>query len=187
MTVAHASLTGANLHEPKGVATAAINTIYIADGAGSGTWTLYNTYRTTKLVKTADTSRSLTTTLTADPTLTFSVLANSKYLVRLVIFGLSSTTPDFKYRMDIPASATGNGATIIRTNNGTESETMNFSSSFDSFQTDGDGGKFYITAELYITTAGTAGNVSFMWAQNTSDATPAIVKAGSYIEYQKIS
>jgi hypothetical protein len=36
--VAHASLTGANLHEPKGVAAAAINKIYLSDGAGSGTW-----------------------------------------------------------------------------------------------------------------------------------------------------
>lgn len=36
--VDHASLTGAALHEPKGVATAPVNTIYIADGAGSGDW-----------------------------------------------------------------------------------------------------------------------------------------------------
>jgi microcystin-dependent protein len=36
--VAHSSLTGADLHEPKGVATAASGTAYIADGAGSGAW-----------------------------------------------------------------------------------------------------------------------------------------------------
>lgn len=36
--VAHASLTGASLHEPKGVASAAANTVYVADGAGSGAW-----------------------------------------------------------------------------------------------------------------------------------------------------
>lgn len=36
----HASLTGASLHEPKGVASAAANTVYIADGAGSGAWSL---------------------------------------------------------------------------------------------------------------------------------------------------
>ncbi len=36
--VAHADLTGADLHEPKGVSTAAANTHYAASGAGSGTW-----------------------------------------------------------------------------------------------------------------------------------------------------
>lgn len=34
----HASLTGASLHESKGVATAAINTVYVANGGGSGAW-----------------------------------------------------------------------------------------------------------------------------------------------------
>lgn len=38
VTRAHASLTGADLHEPKGVASAAVNTIYVASGTGTGTW-----------------------------------------------------------------------------------------------------------------------------------------------------
>ncbi|CAB4170045.1 hypothetical protein UFOVP1528_44 [uncultured Caudovirales phage] len=38
--VAHSSLTGANLHEPKGVATATVDQVYQADGAGSGAWKL---------------------------------------------------------------------------------------------------------------------------------------------------
>lgn len=37
-TVEHKNLTGVDLHESKGVSTAAINTAYIANGAGSGTW-----------------------------------------------------------------------------------------------------------------------------------------------------
>lgn len=36
--VTHSSLTGANLHEPKGVATATNNEVYVANGTGSGTW-----------------------------------------------------------------------------------------------------------------------------------------------------
>lgn len=36
--VAHADLTGANLHEPKGADSASVDTVYIADGLGSGTW-----------------------------------------------------------------------------------------------------------------------------------------------------
>lgn len=36
--VAHVDLTGASLHEPKGVAASTINKVYVANGAGSGTW-----------------------------------------------------------------------------------------------------------------------------------------------------
>lgn len=34
----HNTLTGSDLHEPKGVAAAANRTVYVADGAGSGAW-----------------------------------------------------------------------------------------------------------------------------------------------------
>lgn len=34
----HSTLTGTDLHEPKGIASASANTIYIADGVGSGTY-----------------------------------------------------------------------------------------------------------------------------------------------------
>ena len=36
--VAHSTLTGANLHEPKAIAAASAATAYIANGSGSGTW-----------------------------------------------------------------------------------------------------------------------------------------------------
>ena len=39
MTIQHSITTGADLHEPKGVATAANNTVYVANGSGSGAWT----------------------------------------------------------------------------------------------------------------------------------------------------
>jgi hypothetical protein len=38
MTVKHSALTGTSLHEPKGVAAAAINKVYVSDGSASGTW-----------------------------------------------------------------------------------------------------------------------------------------------------
>jgi hypothetical protein len=37
--VAHSSLTGSNLHEPKGVAAATSGKVYVTDGAGSGVFT----------------------------------------------------------------------------------------------------------------------------------------------------
>lgn len=37
--VAHSTLTGSDLHEPKGVSTANAGNVYIANGSGSGVWT----------------------------------------------------------------------------------------------------------------------------------------------------
>jgi hypothetical protein len=39
MTTQHSSITDPNIHEPKGVSTASLGTVYTADGVGSGTWT----------------------------------------------------------------------------------------------------------------------------------------------------
>lgn len=38
MAIEHRNLTGAQLHEPKGCETAGAGTVYVADGAGSGSW-----------------------------------------------------------------------------------------------------------------------------------------------------
>lgn len=42
--IQHSSLTGAELHEPKGADAAAADTVYVADGVGSGAWELLNPY-----------------------------------------------------------------------------------------------------------------------------------------------
>jgi len=34
----HSVITDPNIHEPKGASTAAADTVYVSDGAGSGTW-----------------------------------------------------------------------------------------------------------------------------------------------------
>jgi len=38
MTVSHATITGSENHEPKGVESASLGFIYVANGSGSGTW-----------------------------------------------------------------------------------------------------------------------------------------------------
>lgn len=37
--VAHSSLTGSDLHEPKGISSATTGQVYVANGSGSGAWT----------------------------------------------------------------------------------------------------------------------------------------------------
>lgn len=48
--VSHASLTGSNLHEPKGADTAVLGTVYVSNGAGSGTWNSIGTSAFTGMV-----------------------------------------------------------------------------------------------------------------------------------------
>lgn len=38
MTVKHSTLTGSDLHEPKGISLASANEVYVANGSGSGSW-----------------------------------------------------------------------------------------------------------------------------------------------------
>lgn len=64
----HNTLTGADLHEPKGVATANLGQIYIADGAGSGTW-LDNGWNTHGLMHITGNSTAEVTPTAVDPTL----------------------------------------------------------------------------------------------------------------------
>lgn len=40
--VQHSSLTDPNIHEPKGISTATANTVYMANGSASGSWTNVN-------------------------------------------------------------------------------------------------------------------------------------------------
>ena len=39
MPTSHASVTGSDLHEPKGVAAATTGQVYVGDGTASGKWT----------------------------------------------------------------------------------------------------------------------------------------------------
>lgn len=48
--VPHATLTGSELHEPKGADTAGLGTVYVADGAGSGSWASIGTSAFTGMI-----------------------------------------------------------------------------------------------------------------------------------------
>lgn len=54
MTV-HRNLTGADLHEPKGVETALAGMVYVANGSGSGTWVAATSVITNTAFTTGDT------------------------------------------------------------------------------------------------------------------------------------
>lgn len=50
VNVAHSTLTGSELHEPKGADAAALGTVYVANGAGSGSWSSIGTSAFTGMI-----------------------------------------------------------------------------------------------------------------------------------------
>lgn len=62
VNVSHATLTGSELHEPKGADTAAVNTVYVSDGAGSGSWVDINSLVTATNFTTGDVKPTIKTT-----------------------------------------------------------------------------------------------------------------------------
>ncbi len=56
MATEHSSITDPNIHEPKGVADANAGEVYVADGAGSGDWTVGKTNKFFLTVSLADIS-----------------------------------------------------------------------------------------------------------------------------------
>ncbi len=62
MTVQHSAITEAQgIHEPKGVSTASSGMVYIANGAGSGTWVILSRYGEL-YIDSGATTQALTTT-----------------------------------------------------------------------------------------------------------------------------
>ena len=66
--VQHSSLTDPNLHEPKGIATASANQLYLSNGSGSGTWTNANRFPGTGWGKYTNTTYVGTTALAISTT-----------------------------------------------------------------------------------------------------------------------
>lgn len=78
----HKDLTGAELHEPKGVESALSGTVYVADGSGSGSWTNLGGDRVT-----------LTTLTSEGGNLTIPTGANLQQALQLILDFVDPTTP----------------------------------------------------------------------------------------------
>lgn len=142
--------------------------------------------------KTADTSRSSTTVVTADPELTFAVEANSIYYVELFVLYGGDTAADFRSNWVHPTGTSGlrwvigqgigatsrDEATVRIGAYGLTSEL-----SFGATTTGNFNG---LQERLYFTTD-IAGTLSYRWSQSASNAIATTVKAGSMIVVKKLA
>lgn len=94
MTIQHNLITGSDLHEPKGVATAANKTVYVANGSASGAWTAPNAAASVYI---AFNSTSPTYT---QPNTTSDVILNPTWISGVVSGFTVQTSPNARLRYD---------------------------------------------------------------------------------------
>lgn len=142
------------------------------------------------ILKTATETRTASAVLANDAVLAIPMLANTKYFFRIVVFYDTTTAADFKYRHAGPASPTL--VRIRRTgllNSGTAFSGIGFDTAYSAADVQmlsavATGG--WVMIEGIVHNGANAGNLTFQWSQDTSDAGNTSVLAGSYAEYRKI-
>lgn len=134
-----------------------------------------------KASKGADTARTSTTTLAADPDLSVTLAANSVYIVGLLLLYKGGTTgsSDLKFSWSLPSAATLAGEYMGIFNPIGLISTPITGSSVTVTYTNGTGNSYPVTIEATVTTSSTAGTFALTWAQNTSSGTATTLMAGS--------
>lgn len=145
-----------------------------------------------EVIKSADTGRTSTTSLAADPHLALNVAANATYTIDGFLdydgaFGAGGLKVDFT----LPASATMRwgllGNVVAETNQKAATSTTDQTGSLP-VGTYGTGGT-HTHARLcgHLTTAGTAGTMGLRWAQSASNATATTLYAKSWMRLRRIT
>lgn len=138
-----------------------------------------------------DTSRASNTTLTNDPDLSLAVDANKKYEVAVRLQYLATNTPNLKISFTVPGSTTFAGE-IIAIGTGGSVTTINAIDAGNpvtaTYHIAGvspfDGA---IKVSGILTTAGTGGNFTLQWAQDTSSAATTIIRGGSSMLLRRVA
>lgn len=145
--------------------------------------------------KTADTSRASTTTLTADPDISLSLVAGKDYLLEGVLFlGPGAEAGDFKYAFHMSTgSANGSygsiglavGVTDVQGNVkcAALSDVAITNAVSANVGIDDVGATILLVTGLIRCV--TAGALQLHWAQNASNATPTVLKKDSYIKLER--
>jgi hypothetical protein len=174
------------------LAVGANGTVLTADStAATGlAWATPSAGATIKSVrKSSNQSVTSSTTLVDDSQLLFAVEANATYLFNIFLWVYAADgTPDIKLTVTGPSGssiafspstyyATGDGTTALGT-------VATGGVTFGAFVDANERNQLYFGS---ILNGGTAGNLQFRWAQNTSSGTATTVKAGSYIYGIKVA
>jgi len=140
--------------------------------------------------KTSDETRSASTALTADGSLSFAVTANIKYRFRFHAFYDTGNTADIAFDVNGPASPTNVQYSIepnLFQDSAYQSGGNAFASKFTNTNSGTGGTQSGLIRIVGILQNGSnAGTLAFRWAQNTSSSGATTVFGGSYVEYATV-
>lgn len=159
------------------------------DDGATGAWSMEETTfslseapASLKARKNSDESVQNSSTLQPDDHLVLALQANKKYIVDGMIFvSAGSATPDLKITF---ASTTGSTFVIGYLNDSSNEVLSGVTSS--NIPLPGSNTFIPIYFSGTITTAGTAGDLTLQWAQNTANANATTIHAGSFIRAEEI-
>ncbi len=136
--------------------------------------------------KTADESVTSSTTLQNDDQLTFSIGANETYIYHIIMNATMASAGSIKYTVTAPSGATCSTSSFGIDSTGSGGELLNAGCGTSGFY-GGTGTTSYETIDGTVTTGATPGTVTLQWAQNSSNGTATVVKAGSQLVAYKVS
>lgn len=143
--------------------------------------------------KTGSTTRTNDAVPSADPHLVVAVVANAVYELEGVLFATSaSQTPDILLQLDGPASSSGTWSSIApaTTSTADPDSVRTISTQMGSTRNYGlptTGQTFGMHIGGMLETAGTAGNFTVSWSQNTSNATGTTLSIYSWIRLTRVA
>jgi hypothetical protein len=146
--------------------------------------------------KTADTSRSATTTFADDDHLVYAAEASAVYTMVGWIKYFADSTPDIKVQFTVPTGCLGEwawmmpgqltaGATVNGYSIRTETNDVG-SGNFRTGYGTTDSTHFTPMSGLFRMST-TAGNIALQWAQNTSNATATVLYTDSWMQFTRIA
>lgn len=162
--------------------------VLTSNGSGTApTWK--NPEVVSHIYKSANTSRTSTTTFAADPDLAFTTASSTTYGFKIVVFfGSANNTPDFKFRINHSTSVTNiqymaqmrdnDVQTFTHTVNNALAQSVTLAT--NDGVTGANVGYVCIEGTVEVSTAGT---FSFEWAQNASNGNATQVIRGSNLQY----
>lgn len=127
------------------------------------------------------------TTLVNDDALIIAMQINARYVLQGLVVVDTGTTSDFKAAWTVPAGGAIGKWTLVG-----QDASSNFNRGSISAATAvtiagaGIGTFIYIPVCAIVTTAGTAGNLTFQWAQNTVEAVNTRVKTDSWLTLTRV-
>jgi len=129
-----------------------------------------------QVVKLADETVNNSTTFQDDDELFLPVDLNKEYSGYCIFWFQSNTTPDLKATFSGPAGSAGKVSVFMTASN----NSVGFGGS-PNVQTSITGNTRMGIFQFILATAGTAGNLTFQWAQNTADVSDTKILKGSVL------